>query len=264
MWSERHMVPIRLFHGPLRDPINLDSGSAQAPFFGIAPRSLVGRVAGLEAETDLTWPMVAPLIDAALCARSLNTGLTQWLHLCNESQVLSWRASAVACDSTAAALATDIDQRMACGLPDPDEWTSIDCWQVKEGHTSSVWQVAIAFRGGSKREICCVNVARDASAAAELRATSARLQALRSEDPDHVARIGVVRTIAVGGPQQLDATVTIGEWIPGNELHVTGVGPSGRVIEVGWFLGGALPVERRQRILGRYIDGEELTDICEQ
>jgi hypothetical protein len=60
--------------------------------------------------------------------------------------------------------------------------TLMECWNIKEGHTSSVWKISIY--GDNISETFIVNVARDREAGMELQESSLKLKAVKEQSPD--------------------------------------------------------------------------------
>ncbi|MCA0237744.1 MAG: hypothetical protein LCH81_15320 [Bacteroidetes bacterium] len=96
--------------------------------------------------------------------------------------------------------------------------TKVEIWNIKEGHTSSVWKVTIAFQ--NEIEIFCVNVARDEAANHELRESSEKMRIIGDKCPKiNLAKIYSIDTI---NDKLLPSNIVItrNEWIPDSyEIH---------------------------------------------
>jgi len=102
------------------------------------------------------------------------------------------------------------------------EPVSCELWNIKEGHTSSVWRVAIDRRSSTKGSPFVVNVARDRDASRELERTSEKMQAIARRHPGvnmaKVWSVDQVRIACFGEP--LHVSVTRNEWVAGAyEIH---------------------------------------------
>jgi len=146
-----------LYHGPDRTEIS----TADGPFHGIVPRGLVGGV-GLD-----DWRLYAHrFFDDAT---EENGSLALLRQAARQSHVLSFRHSAEAA------------QRFVEKRLDLQE-ARCDLWNIKEGHTSSVWRVAVDGENSSGEFI--LNVARDDAAGLELARTAWTMQAIGDRYPD--------------------------------------------------------------------------------
>ncbi len=146
-----------LYHGPDRTEISTTEG----PFHGIVPRALVG-VVGLD-----DWRLYAHrFFDDAT---EENGSLALLRQAARQSHVLSFRHSAEAA------------QRFVERRLDLQE-ARCDLWNIKEGHTSSVWRVTVDGENASGEFI--LNVARDDAAGLELARTAWTMQAIGDCYPD--------------------------------------------------------------------------------
>jgi hypothetical protein len=87
-----------------------------------------------------------------------------------ECAVLSFGQSALA--------AKQYVEAYCAALPLDRADISCELWNIKEGHTSSVWQVRVHGIPGAETDEFIVNVARDTEAGRELKATSAKMLAI--------------------------------------------------------------------------------------
>lgn len=265
------MIPLRLLYGPFRLSVspsgvaNPRGGDEVVPAFVTLPRGLFPCAEARGPGAIAEWNRVAPALETIL--PSIRAGgrpfgpLAAWIEASVQAGVLTWQESAGACREFLTALAARRDLCDACGLPPADRWTAAECWQVKEGHTSSVWGLLITARGAGPTPLC-VNVARDAVASRELAGTSERLRELHARDPGHVAAVHAIWQVeSPAGAGAL--TVTVQEWVPGRELHVP-AGDANGLLEIAWFLGPAPGGAGPQRVLGRRLTAEEQDRVARQ
>jgi hypothetical protein len=136
-----------------------------------------------------------------------------------------------------------------------------EIWNVKEGHTSSVWRVRL--NNGSGIHEFALNVARDRMAGEELARTSGVMQCIAESWPDanlaKVLDIAKIRLPNVAEP----VLITRNEWIPDSyEIHRLPALESqpGPLVVVERFLIDDSAPARIRRVLGR-----RLTEVeCEQ
>lgn len=259
---------VRVFHGFPPREISGEAGSSPSPFFGIVPRSLLADVSrNLTAPEWLT--VAAELECAAAAGRPVASGsiLKRWRRRYDRGDVISWRASRDACLRYLERLLSDTKLAgvMAAAhagitLEDPRalEW---HVWQVKEGHTSSVWK-AVATTPAGHEFALCINLARDRFASLELRASAAWLRRWHATDPDHVAFILHNDVVEVrDGSRSFRVQATAGPWIDGRELHVRWDDDAEQptVVEVEAFVDGGFG--GHQAMLGRALARDEVRAV---
>jgi hypothetical protein len=192
-------------------------------------------------------------------------GLEDWLAAARGAGVLSLRASAQVAQATVFDLMdssgplgwTDLCARLGTTELAATFPTAATLWLVKEGHTSSVWQVR--WRAGDRELVACLNVARDMEAAQELLASSKLLRAWHTKSSLQVVDVVVsmegVRQTTQGA---LATAVVISSWIDGLELHAPEQSNRpARLATVGWFVNERetdTGFVKRQRIFGRWLD----------
>lgn len=241
--------------GPERIPFSLgpngsvECGSPAAPFHGIISRGLLGRLTE-RGESIEVWHRYAHRIhDGRAAADAVLTRLR--IHAA-ECVVLSFGQSALA---TKRVVETHCDS-----LIDRDRDVSCTLWNIKEGHTSSVWQIAICGIHDGETDEFIVNVARDAEAGRELKATSEKMLAITRQWPEaNLAKVLSIREIPLdyyGAPIQVQ--VTCNELVrDGHEIHSLANRAMGqdRLVLVERFM--ASDPDRPSQI--RSIRGRELT-----
>lgn len=98
-----------------------------------------------------------------------------------------------------------------------------ELWNIKEGHTSSVWHVAIHGSEDVPAQTFVVNIARDAAASRELEETASRMQLIAQKLPGiNMARpLEVARTYSINDSGICEIVSTRNEWIPdAHEIHL--------------------------------------------
>jgi hypothetical protein len=207
------MVPISWFFGPDREPFVLDDGgavwaAAGMPFHGIVSRGTreLLQQAGVAPEV---WLRNAHRLEAPE-----QPGEGAELSRVRAAARL---AGALSFGESAACVWRYLEQHcVAAGKA-----AEVEAWNIKEGHTSSVWGVSLRDAQGSLLKFI-VNVARDRSASAELDASSKRLRQIRAGAPTvllaEVEDIERVRVPLASGPAEV--VVTRNEWLSGcQEIH---------------------------------------------
>jgi len=268
------MLPVELFVGPERAPLLTEHRLTDAavfgpfPYLGVVPRELVSVAA---ADPRLIWRDAAPVLEDLLNRRvpaddvSVVAGLEDWLTAAHTSGVLSLRASAEVAYATVLELSGssgELTWREVCarlGVPQfgGTSPTGAALWLVKEGHTSSVWQVR--WRLGDDELVACLNVARGAEAAQELLVSSALLRTWHQKSPDHV--VDIVATLErtwQTSQGDMFTTVIVSSWIDGLEIHAPAqTDRPARLAAVGWFVNERQEdtgFVARQRIFGRWLE----------
>lgn len=178
------------------------------PFHGIISRGLLSevRTGGLHAET---WWTCGHLLGDA----SNDPDRVRLERCAHAHEVLSFAQSA------------RVAQRYAEGrfaeLIADDDWRC-ELWDIKEGHTSSVWLMTLARRDRAVVHRAVLNVARDREGGAELRRTAAVMHAISELDPEiNLAAVVDVQTVSIDRDGVfVDVTVTENEWISGDEVHL--------------------------------------------
>lgn len=272
------MLPVELVTGPERAPLLAEHRLTEAAVFGpfayhgVVPRGLARLAASAP---RARWQDAAPVLEDLLNGRlspdggTAASGLDEWLAAARAAGVLSLRASAQVAHATVLELAdargplgwAELSARLGAPELASASPTAATLWLVKEGHTSSVWQVR--WRAGDGELVACLNVARDAEAAQELLASSTRLRAWHGKSPDHVVDVvACLEGVRPTSQGDVGAAVVVSPWIDGLELHAPAqTDRPARLAAVGWFVNerdaGTAFVER-QRIFGHWLeDGGE-------
>lgn len=240
---------MRLFWGPDRVPFALtDEGQLAAapaiPFHGIVGRGLLNLLSR-ERQPASVWHEHAHRIDAPPTSEDAPQliQLRAWAHEC---QSLSFAQSALAAQAAVDAFA---GSSTACEL-----------WNVKEGHTSSVWRLQLQDPDGGQT-ICALNVARDAVAGVELRTVSAFMQAAAGRTPGlpMAAVLDLSEVCVRGTAGAMPVVVTRNVWVDGaHEIHqLTGADGQDRLVLVERFITRAEGDARIRAVRGRTCSPEE-------
>lgn len=124
-------------------------------------------------------------------------------------------------------------------------------WHVKEGLTTSVWQIRRESADGKLLAAACLNIARDDLSAKELVQTTRRLARWRVFAPDQVAQV-----------LDLGTHHSWMSWEDGQELHLA---HNGQFTQVGWFVNS--PDERghhQLKIYGRQLDSAQNKNLWQR
>jgi hypothetical protein len=246
------MVPLVEFrHGPDGTPFRLRGseavidGTGRIPFHGILSRGLLERVRHTQA-SFASWDEYGHLLHHE--AEAELQELARWRRTAAECGVLSFTQSALCVRSY-------VEQYVGAN-------DHCEAWNVKEGHTSSVWRVQLQ-NGNAKHEFA-LNVARDHIAGEELERTSEMMVRIAELWPESnlakVLDIVMIRLPDVAQP----VLVTRNEWIPdsyeihrlpapGNEL--------GPLVLVERFLTEESSPSHVRQILGRRLNEAECAQV---
>lgn len=205
----------RFFFGPDKIPFCLQlngmvESDCSLPFHGIVSRGLLNWLRGHNVSPTV-WYEHAPSLEPAYL-----------LDGSDYQDVALLRAAAAECKVLTFGQSAWCAQRFV-ELYEPEAARQADwCefWNIKEGHTSSVWKVT--YPAADKLEISFViNVARDQQAGEELRLTSERMQIIAASGASaDMAQVHDIRTIALDGESgPHEVVVTKNEWID-NALEI--------------------------------------------
>jgi len=199
------------FFGPDKLPFKLlESGMVEntstMPFHGIISRGLLSKIMTGEMDLEI-WYRYAPHLNQMNAA--MDSGLLKFLSFLKKCKVLSFGQSAWVARQY-------LEQYYQKEGRDDD--MLIEIWNIKEGHTTSVWK--ITEHNTTEKETFILNVARDHDASKELRDTSEKLQIISKSFPD--LNMAKVFDIAFVKNESLpfEVTVTRNEWIDNSfEIH---------------------------------------------
>jgi hypothetical protein len=199
----------RFYWGPDKLPFDLhNNGMVQAtgamPFHGIISRGLLEQFRQHQLSADLWHRYAAVLPGDSIDHTDLETIR---LHA-KECAVLSFEQSAVCARYFLEEYYSAQDTGNA----------SVEAWNIKEGHTSSVWKITCEME--DRRETFVLNISRDRQAGIELRNTSEKLKTIGEQVPG--IRMAKVYTITSLSSESLpcEVVLTMNEWIPdAYEVH---------------------------------------------
>ena len=209
-------MDFRFFFGPDKPPFlllenNVAEAESGTPFHGIISRGLLNAFEKHVLAFSL-WYENAHRLDP----NNADTGsdpepVATLRKLATQCGVLSFGQSAL-CAMT---FATNLRQDLASEVIDRCE-----IWNLKEGHTSSVWKVSL-FGLRSPEHVFIVNVARDREAGAELERTSEQMKAIAELHTDiNIAKVHDIQKISIGPGALSGVVVTGNEWIENSfEVH---------------------------------------------
>ena len=216
--GSRHVMHIDWFFGPDGHGFVLDSegqpqSSVATPFHGIVGlglRDLLFR----EGVPPDAWVNNAHLIFDEQVERAVTAELAMLRAYADECEALSFGDSAVA-------VRTYLEERWG------DLAARAEAWNVKEGHTSSVWNVMLDEQAEEPREFA-LNIGRDkAAGAGALAATSGRMREIKARCSDiKMAAVLDIRSVRLMRRRgTVDVVVTQNEWVGDScEIHALGNG----------------------------------------
>jgi len=237
-------------YGPDATPFVLDAhgipvdDKGRRPFHGIVSRGLLVRAGEVEGALP-GWSDNAHRLDVE-SAGKLDGPNRAWSRAAVECGLLSFAQSTACARVFAEQIAVELGFGTGAGIA---------LWNVREGHTSSVWHVRIEGAAAA----LAVNVARDRIAGEELRRTSKVLKQIGDAWPD--ANIARVQTIADVQPPGLaePVVVTHNEWIAeAFEIHRL---PDGSLITVERFIADDDAPAYICRIRGRRLSEGECAQV---
>ena len=210
-----HETTYALFAGPDRVPFELGPRATvhctvATPFHGIISRGLLRLLGDRDDGTALWRNHAQHLLDEDDGGDRRAAALTA---AARQQRVLSFGQSALA--------ARTYIERYCDATPD-DGASTCELWNIKEGHTSSVWQIRIEPASGAEPHVFVVNVARDSTAGDELEAASKKLQQIYAAAPGaNMARVADITTVRLDYfGESIDVLVTRNELVAdAYEIH---------------------------------------------
>jgi hypothetical protein len=246
-------MQIDWFFGPDKQPFTLDAAGEltsplATPFHGIVGLGLRQLLVERHLAAD-AWLRSAHLIFAEEIGEADVTDELVALRACAaDSDALSFGDSA-------AAVRTYLEERWGGSV------LHATAWNVKEGHTSSVWHVRLHESTHDPSEFA-VNVGRDKAGSANLASTSERMRQIQARQPDvNMAAVLDIRTVQLmRGRGPADVVVTQNEWAQDSyEIHTSAT--YGRYVLVERFLTSSdLPAEIVS-VYGRFCSEDERVQI---
>ncbi len=207
------------FYGPDKIPFRPDpeGGAADVaaplrPFHGIISRGLLAQAVRLGL-TPPTWHEYAHRLNQAGPPGTRPDLLTRLEAAARECEVLS-------VEQSARCAKTYLEQYL--NGPGMAEGVGAELWNIKEGHTSSVWKASLSGPPGLPDASFIINVARDREAGLELKKASEKMQAIAQKCPG-INAAGVYDIAGVEldyFDRLIKVVVTRNEWIADSyEIH---------------------------------------------
>lgn len=208
-------MELAFFYGPDKIPFRLkEKGMVESdsaiPFHGIISRGLLAKFIK-EGLTNQTWYKYSHLIGQT-ALENQEPDLIQLQEYARECGVLSFGHS-----TTCVKLFIE----NYCNDLITEDNAQCEIWNIKEGHTSSVWKISI-FDSNSKEHHFIINVARDYEAGIELKTTSEQMIAIAEHCPNtNMAKVYEIQKILLNYNDNLfEVIVTRNEWIKDSyEIH---------------------------------------------
>jgi hypothetical protein len=216
--SPVRLLPILYFlHGPHRVPISksADDGyfTEYHPFHGIISRGMMQTLNGLHVPVD--WTRYSASLDTALAGNDEQASLLpdQLLDIARSCEVLSFADSVSAAEAIVRWHLPDVVSSV--DLPfELSQVSAVELWNVKEGHTSSVWKVTLFSDQGENSISFALNVARDSEAGKELLDSAAILQEITPRiSSAGIARVLFAARISLPKAETASVATVVQEWI---------------------------------------------------
>jgi hypothetical protein len=205
-------MEFQFYFGPDKIPFRLlDNGMVESastmPFHGIISRGMLHKFLEHNLSSN-HWHACAFHLEYHDPQFCLTEDFRKFQQYFRECDCLSFAQSAFCAQQYTVAYATQRGVRQA----------RVELWNIKEGHTSSVWKATITSE--DQIETFVLNVARDRDAGLELKKTSEVLQKIASSFPD--ADVAMVYDIYTYTHPSLPGAVIItrNEWVDNSyEIH---------------------------------------------
>ena len=188
-------------HG--RDGVLVEDGFlGYRPFFGIVSRGMLPVLRG----APIDWTRWSPLLDVELAAadRSPGAGVSPLVGAARRRGVLTFADSALAAQMF-------VEERLATRI---DLSQPLELWNVREGHTASVWRLSGQDHEGAPM-LLALNVSRDDVAADELASSADQLEAAAERCGPVIADVVARDRVTLPGPRDLRPLVVAQEWVRG-------------------------------------------------
>ena len=200
------------YFGPEKKPFSLSKegmieSHSVIPFHGIISRGLLQKFIEFNIDSSLWFSNAHRLFDKNI--KKLDSTLKMLREHSFKAKVLSFA------DSTKVVKQYLLEY---CKENTKKSIETIECWNIKEGHTSSVWKITL--KGSLDSKSFVINVARDFEAGKELKKSSKKLQLVSKKIPlVNCAKVYEIRTIEYG-KILTPVIVTRNEWIENSfEIH---------------------------------------------
>jgi hypothetical protein len=204
------------FYGPDKIPFSIDGekivlSDYSIPFHGIISKGLLIKLEE-EGVNSKIWYKYAHLVGN-------NNTLEQELDL-TRLQKCVYGCEALSFSSSAISVKIYVDTFIA--KSSKDEQLTCEIWNVKEGHTSSVWKVTIINTNNLILDQFVINVARDRAAGIELQSTAEKMITIAENCPGiNMAKVYGIEKVSLNYFHEIiDIVITRNEWIPdAREIH---------------------------------------------
>lgn len=215
-------MDVRFFFGPDKIPFGVQENgmvdeASIIPFHGIISRGLISKLQDNQIHPEV-WNRYAHLLDSG---SSNNPEFRRLRKLASECKVLSFGQSALCA------------KRFVESYPDDlfaADHLQCDLWNLKEGHTSSVWKASV-FDQNLEEHHFIVNVSRDYMAGLELEKTSRQMQGIAAQCPNiNMAKVQDIQKLLVNDDNDtFEVVATRNEWIENAfEIHALKIEPNGK------------------------------------
>jgi len=148
------------------------------------------------------------------------------------------------------------------GVETLSDLVEVSCWNIKEGHTSSVWKIDI--KSDHKEEVYILNVARDKVAGAELKVLSLKLKNLGTIETEiNLAKVYDIQDIELDG-LEIPVVITKNQWVENAyEIHKrhNPAKNSDELLLVERFLCSSRHPSNIQSVVGRVFKSNEVKII---
>lgn len=249
------------YYGPNKTPFFLNNDGmvesiSAIPFHGIISRGLLIKLTEEELGYEL-WSKYAHLIDNE--EDNQDPDLKQLQKYTRECGFMLFRHSAIC--------AKEYIERFYLRISNENH-VFCDIWNIKEGHTSSVWKVTITDNQHFIKDLFVINIARDKEAGFELKVTSEKMQIIEKNCPGiNMAKVFDIKKLQTNfNNNPLEVVVTRNECIEDSyEIHMLNdkVNGSWRYILIERFLTREENPSQIASVYGRKFSKEESTKIKE-
>jgi hypothetical protein len=203
---------VLFFFGPDKIPYSVkDNGIVESnttmPFHGIIGRGLLNKFIEQNLSTELWHQVAFKLFDDNLTQQ--NAAFKTIQNYATECSVLSFGQSSLCTQHYVLKYCKD----------ENIEDAQIELWNVKEGHTASVWKVTIKYK--EKIEVFAINVARDNEAGRELKNSSEIMKTIGNKFPEiNIAKVHDLYLLQDEVLLSANVVIVRNDWIANSyEIH---------------------------------------------
>lgn len=201
------------FFGPDKTPFEIENSGisehSAIPFHGIVSRGLLNTLIKEDPRGTL-WHQYAHMLDEIIQLQSESVSIPELKRLseyATANNVLTFRQSALCAKKYIEMFSNSHENsnNLICEL-----------WNIKEGHTSSVWKCSFPLNNGTQLfEEFVLNVARDATAGIELKESSIKMQEIAASCPGtNMARVLEIQSVSLDyNGSEIEVIVTKNECV---------------------------------------------------